>query len=172
MIADRGLDEDGPAGSRARSTADLRVFRSVVREEAKTCWLRYRLLILSAVLPTAAACGIAVALARPGQPVTAFVYTYPFGANHGLRAWTLDGSGRWHERGPDGREARLFDVTTRDTVNGCRGSLTGESAQRDFKFFVPDVGCRAMALLLKRGDGAWTTLGPMTIVSGRTGENR
>lgn len=142
-----------------------RVLRSVVREEARTLWLtyRYRLILLLCLCGTAGA--VLGSTATSGRPVTAFAYTYPFGATAGPRAWRLDRLDRWHERDPVGRDARLFDVTSRLVVDGCRGSATHESAQPRFEFFVPDMGCHHMALMIRRNGGPWSPLGPMTAMS-------
>ena len=143
----------------------LRLFRSVVREELRTLWLVHRSRAVLVLLCAAIAGAVFWPVAGTGRPVTAFVYTYGLGEGAGLRAWTLDGVGRWHERNPDGREARVFDVTMRGVVGGCPGSLTHETAHPAYVFFVPDMGCRAMGLMLQRNGAAWSTLGGMSIAS-------
>ena len=95
------------------------------------------------------------------KAVTAFKWVYNAQPSPGTRSWFLDGSSRWHERYPDGSEAKVFDRVNRGSANGCSGSVARASTEADFQVFIPDVGCNQMAALFRRGEGPWSNMGQM-----------
>ena len=110
-------------------------------------------LIESASLSTPAAAG--------ANAVKSFKWAYNAQPSPGTRTWFLDEASRWHERYPDGHEAKVFDRVTRGTANGCAGGVAASSLEPDFQVFIPDLGCAPMAALFRRGQTAWNTMGQM-----------
>lgn len=95
------------------------------------------------------------------RAVTAFKWTYNAEPSPGTRSWYRDDANRWHERYPDGHEAKVFDMVSSGSANGCAGSVVRGSAEPDFQVFIPDVGCSQMTALFRRGEASWNTMGRM-----------
>ncbi|KQQ19546.1 hypothetical protein ASF56_21660 [Methylobacterium sp. Leaf122] len=95
------------------------------------------------------------------RAVKAFNWIYNFQPSPGLRSWSIDDTGRWRERYPDGQVAKVFDVRRRSSANDCPGAIVSSTSEPDFEVFIPDLGCSKMIALFRRGAGSWNNMAQM-----------
>src|SRR4051794_36380440 len=91
---------------------------------------------------------------KPSE-VQYFTWVYQFNPDPGLRIWSRDPSGIWHERYPDGRENASFSLVSRETVDNCVGAVVRNMKDQNFEVFIPDQGCDRMWARFRTNNGPW-----------------
>jgi serine protease Do len=93
--------------------------------------------------------------------VHSFTWIYESPPDPGLRVWSRDEAGIWHERYPNGRDTKTFSVVGREVVNRCNGSVVRNNKEPDFEAFIPDFGCNPMWIQFHLNNGEWRWLAQM-----------
>jgi hypothetical protein len=96
-----------------------------------------------------------------GREVQSFTWIYGFQTDPGLRSWSRDEGGIWHERYPSGRDTATFSVVGREVVNRCNGSVVRNNKESGFEAFIPDLGCDLMWARFRWNNGEWKWMGQM-----------
>lgn len=90
-------------------------------------------------------------------------HSLPADPDPGLRIWRRQSENTWTETYPSGFTSEGILERSRDTVNGCLGSIVGPKDQPNFSVFIPDRGCPGMMVLFRINDGHWNVLNPMLV---------
>jgi hypothetical protein len=110
-------------------------------------------------------------VATVASPLRSFDWTYGYAPEPGNRHWSSPDGVVWTETYPSGH-TEVQRVAASAQVLGCHGVITTKIYSPASQTFIPDPGCRSMALLFRFGDQPWGMLGGMRSESATWGRGQ